>query len=236
MFFDSEDASDSLLVKREDMESENSSFQIYKDSLDVVRLSENVYLYKTYGKYLKDIGIQPKFMRGKVGTVNVRGVERLVGVEKMNFRSNFDFERHRHIAVLTDDDETALVKEIRERLKKNNPMSNLEIREAARDYGKRNINFRSFENDLPSTTWLLYFKRKYRPLFWGDLFTIELTLTDGKEMESHQLNIKENDVNIPCRFCLKKILPIDGKKIPLHFYTEFEKFTGSQVSFFGAFS
>lgn len=208
---------------------------------EIIIKSDSFFIYKTYGKYLRDIGLKRRIMRGKTKKVTVTGAEKLNGIEKTNYRLNFINEKQTGGGVLSEKHEAILVKNILERLKMNSPMSNMEIREAAKKLTENSINYKKYNNEIPSRTWLCDFKKKYNPLFWGDLMTIQVELVD-EEIDDQSYSYDDITNTIPnnessdktdrnlCRFCLTNLESSNMRKIPQNFFEEFEKLTGFEVS------
>jgi hypothetical protein len=233
------------LKKTEKGKSFGLSHNEVSQSKTSINKSESCFQYLTYGGYLQDLGMKRKLMEGKRKKITVSGAEKLDGIEKTNYRLNFIHEKHTGVPVLSEEDEAELVKNILERLKMNMPMDNMEIRETARKYSLNNtINFKKYNNEIPSKTWLSEFKKKYKPLFWGDMMTIQLQLLENDNeqddpliSQSHQedyemkqiITSKGLDKNI-CRFCMKQIKVIKNRKIPENFFDEFARLTGFEVS------
>jgi hypothetical protein len=195
-----------------------------------LKVSKNKFIFKTYEKYLRDLdrSNKLKYMRGKVGKVVVRGAENLNGIEILSMRTDYIYERHKHVAVLSDENEFELIREIIHRLECNNPMTGLEIRQAAKNYSEQNITHRQFEKELPSNNWLFYFKRKYKPIFFGDLFEIELEFIDETDQEVF-VDVYDSSIQVTCRFCMNQFDSSEKIPIPFDFYLTYEKMTGKQV-------
>jgi hypothetical protein len=216
---------------------------------DVIQLSPRVILFKNYSTYCRVTAMYAERKASKVEKITVLGAENFNGIEQKAFLEHTNASNAR---LITPDGEAELIKTIVERLKANNPMSNLEIKNMITILSQQKPDH--LLNRLtgpPCKQFVTALRKKYHQLFYGEMMTITLEFKEDIKLQDEKSSSTPNTTNtnttkkkpiqiqkkseskrefemIICRFCME----VTNQKynIPQNFYYEFEKFTGVSVS------